>query len=50
MKLCFLSAAAILVAGITTQAQAADLANIDFAGNITTSTCDVSIDGAGTSR
>lgn len=50
MKLCFLSAAAILAAGITTQAQAADLANIDFAGNITTSTCDVSIDGAGTSK
>lgn len=50
MKFNYLSAAAILVAGITMQAQAADSANIDFAGNITTSTCDVSIDGVSASK
>ena len=47
-----LSAVALLVAGATFQAQAAgsDSANIDFSGNITSSTCDVSIDGISASK
>ena len=47
-----LSAAALLVAGAAFQVQAAgsDSANIDFAGNITSSTCDVSIDGVSASK
>lgn len=45
-----LSLAALIAFGITAQAQAADSANINFAGNITASTCDVSVDGAGTSK
>lgn len=44
--------AAVLVAGTTFQVQAAgsDSANIDFVGNITASTCDVSIDGVSASK
>jgi major type 1 subunit fimbrin (pilin) len=47
-----LSVAAALVAGVTFQVQAAgsDAANIDFVGNITASTCDVSIDGVSASK
>lgn len=47
-----LSAVALLVAGATFQAQAAgsDSANIDFTGNITASTCTVSIDGGSASK
>jgi major type 1 subunit fimbrin (pilin) len=44
--------AALLIAGAAFQAQAAgsDSANIDFSGNITSSTCDVSIDGISASK
>lgn len=47
-----LSVTAALVAGVTFQAQAvgSDAANIDFVGNITASTCDVSIDGVSASK
>lgn len=50
MKLRYLSAAAVLVAGVSIQAQAADSANIDFVGNVTDSTCDVTIDGGSASK
>lgn len=52
MKFNYLSIATILFAGATFQTQAAgsDAANIDFAGNITSSTCDVSIDGISASK
>jgi len=42
--------AALIALGITAQAQAADLANIDFSGLIGASTCEVSIDGSGDSK